>query len=95
MGQSSLLRACQAPNKPSTATIIAARDGARLEVSNQLASRQPVEGSNRSRASSCKLNGIALAFHRKAQYSARQFVRPHGPVAERFERQSRFIESRL
>ena len=36
--------------------------------------------------------GAALAFHRQAQHSARQLVRLNGPVAERFERQPRFVE---
>jgi hypothetical protein len=39
--------------------------------------------------------GIALAFHRQAQHRARQLVRFHSFVADRLERQPRFVESCL
>jgi hypothetical protein len=38
---------------------------------------------------------IALAFHRQAQHRARQLVRFHSFVADRLERQPRFVESLL
>jgi hypothetical protein len=38
---------------------------------------------------------MALAFHRQSKYSARQLVRLYGVVAERLERQPRFVESGL
>src|SRR5215831_8825643 len=40
-------------------------------------------------------NGIALAFHRHAQYRARQLVRFHGFIADELEGQPRFVESCL
>src|SRR5262249_45242105 len=39
--------------------------------------------------------GIALAFHRQAPHRARQLVRFHSFVADRLERQPRFVESFL
>jgi len=38
---------------------------------------------------------VALAFHGEPQDAARQLVRLHRGIADRLERQPRFVESRL
>ena len=40
-------------------------------------------------------HGVALAFHGEPQNAARQLVRLHRGIADRLERQPRFVESRL
>ena len=60
----------------------------------QLASRQMGAGRSLQRSVG-QSNGIALAFHRQTQYSASQLIGLHGSIADRLERQPRFVERRL
>jgi hypothetical protein len=67
-----------------------------LDTAAQSARFAPVgRGQQSLQRSVVQSGGIALAFHRQAQHRARQLVRFHSFVADRLERQPRFVESCL
>ena len=67
-----------------------------LDTAAQSARLAPVgRGQQSLQRSVVQSGGIALAFHRQAQHRARQLVRFHSFVADRLERQPRFVESCL